>query len=119
MERRPDDRELLFDLSTVSNDVMSADTIVKKSILRIPRAVLRDSTIYFEEEHIVRYHEVKTNPELLLNIVGSCAIDGKVLGSSPAMPSLMLEVAEYDYVEPTRNRDKQWCVRSIAMCVLF
>eukprot|EP01041_Mallomonas_annulata_P007620 gene7620-15603_t len=114
----------LFSFSTLSNESNNNNnnSLIKSKIIRIPRNILTENGIITVEDRMMTYYEqfqddISASPyEKLkkLPFVTSCFRQLHDSNNHSVMPSLKLKLDALNstYVEPKRNRDKDWILHS-------
>lgn len=92
---------------------------IRRKVVRLEKAVLLGSSIavrteeffFFEETAETRQQQAGVDKQQLqLNLIRNCS--RRAPDCSPVMPLLRLEMADREYREPIRDRDKNWVLDS-------
>jgi len=92
------------------HNMMSASTSkIRRKVVRLEKAVLQGSSVSVRTEQFFYFEETRAvDKKLKLNLIRNCTGDPDF----PVMPLLRLEMADREYREPIRNRDKNWALDS-------
>ena len=84
-------------------------TKIRRKVVKLEKAVLRGNSVAVRAEEFFYFEETKAvDKNLKLSLVRSCTRDR----NCPVMPLLRLEMADREYHEPVRDRDKNWVLDS-------
>lgn len=111
IQHHPDDDD---DSKTKSSSSSSRPKGIRRKVVRLEKAVLLGSSVAVRTEQFFFFEETTVTAvdkqQLQLNLIRNCSRHAP--DCSPVMPLLRLEMADREYHEPIRDRDKNWVLDS-------